>query len=293
MNYQPNYLAIGLKSGRSNTIGVLVSDISISFFAKLASYVQHEMEKYGYAVIIMNTDEDKARLERMLYLLESRQMDGYVVVPTDNSEGILRDFISRNPRPFVLLDRTYPDLELASVTIDNYKMAYLSTQSLINRHCKRLVMFTYDNDLSNLKERQRGFESAVGQAGIANHCVIKTVTYKNLKTEVSQFIQENLSTNQFDGMFFATNTIAFEAIKTLRYLNKEVGKDIYIASFDKNEAFDLMESFIPYVEQPLEEMGKTVAQLLHSQLEEHVRSSFRVELPARFVDSCKLEKETK
>ena len=68
MNYQPNRLAMSLQSGRSQTIGLLVADISNPFFGTLAFYVQEEMEKAGYAVIIMNTDESDLQMERMISL---------------------------------------------------------------------------------------------------------------------------------------------------------------------------------------------------------------------------------
>ena len=283
MNYQPNYLAVGLKSGRSNTIGLLVSDISNPFFAKLAYYVQDEMEKSGYAVIIMNTDEDHLRLQKMLLLLEGRQMDGYIVVPTDKSEEILSDFISTNSRPFVLLDRYYPNLNLSSVSIDNYNMAYSSVSSLVQRKCKRIVMITYDNDLSHLSDRKKGFLAAMTDEGLSDQASIEYVNHKTLQDDVDAIICKCLKEGNVDGMFFTTNTIAIEALKSLRKHKITIGTDVQIAAFDKNDAYDLMDSFVPYVEQPLATMGKTAATLLCKQLNEKERSCEMVELNGHFV----------
>ena len=71
MNYEPSRLAMSLQSGRSQTIGLLVADISNPFFGTLAFYIQDEMEKAGYAVIIMNTDESDVQMDRMISLLKT------------------------------------------------------------------------------------------------------------------------------------------------------------------------------------------------------------------------------
>lgn len=130
LHYTPNSFAKGLKMGKSKTIGLIVADISNVFFGTLALYIQEYAEKEGYAVIIANTNEEEKKMERMVKLLNSRQVDGFIITPPEGSEEIIQDLI-KYKMPLVLVDRTYPYLQVNSVLINNFEISYKSAKQLI------------------------------------------------------------------------------------------------------------------------------------------------------------------
>ena len=89
MNYQPNIAAKSLRSGRTKTIGVVVSDISNPFFSQLARILEDEATKRGYTVLFGSSDEDTEKMDRVVSNLIIKGVDGLIIVPCENSENPL------------------------------------------------------------------------------------------------------------------------------------------------------------------------------------------------------------
>lgn len=271
MHYQPNHLAMSLQSGRSRTIGLLVADISNPFFGSLAFYIQEEMEKAGYAVIIMNTDESDLQMERMVLLLRSRQVDGFIVVPTQFGDTCLKSLLDEHI-PLVLVDRYYPDLYSDSVLIDNFQASYQATRYLIEQGCRRIALLIYENNLPHMVERKKGYVKALEDAGLFDKELIREVQYKTMTEDTKEAVNYLLlnDSNGMDGILFATNTIAMTGIKQLLNLKVRLTEDVHVVCFDKSDAFDFMPVFIPYIRQPIAEIGCLSARLLIKQIEQKI-----------------------
>ena len=111
LNYVPNSLAKGLKMGQSKTIGLIVADISNVFFGTLALHIQNYAEKEGYTVVIGNTNERLEEMDKMITFLNSRQVDGLIITPTEGSEKLVQSLI-KHKKPLVLVDRTCSGLNV-------------------------------------------------------------------------------------------------------------------------------------------------------------------------------------
>ena len=83
MNYKQNKLALALKSGRSNNIGVIVPRIDSNFFASVIRGIEEELQPHGYQVIICQTHENPKRENENLYTLIDAQVDGIIMSVTD------------------------------------------------------------------------------------------------------------------------------------------------------------------------------------------------------------------
>lgn len=283
MDYRPNRLARSLQSGKTQTVGLLVADISNPFFGTLAFYVQNELEKAGYAVIIMNTNESDAQMGRTIELLRSRQVDGFIIVPTESGERYVRGLLQAN-QPVVLVDRYYPGLETARVLIDNYGASGEATRLLLDRGCERIGLLVYDNRQPHMEERTQGYVDALSHAGVYDKNLVKPVRYKTLEQDVEHSIDCLLKEERkVDGILFATNTIAMLGIKHL--LNRKVvmPAGIRIACFDKSDAFDFMPVSIPYIRQPIAEMGGKAVEILLEQIETRTNKPVNCRLHASLI----------
>ena len=207
LNYMPNTLAKGLRMGKSKTIGLVIADISNVFFGTLALYIQEYAEKDGYAVIIVNTNEQYDKMARLMQLLKARQVDGLIITPTENSKDLIEDLIVDNI-PFVLVDRTFPSLEVNSVLINNYDISYKSTKYLIKQGCRNIGLVTYKQDQFHVNERKRGYVEALKDAGIYKSENIQEVSYDSLKKDVQNAICNLMNEkDKIDGILFTTNSI--------------------------------------------------------------------------------------
>ncbi|QIK61101.1 LacI family transcriptional regulator [Dysgonomonas sp. HDW5A] len=279
LNYEPNNLARSLRIGRSETIGLIVADISNIFFATLAFHIQEYAEKLGYTIIITNTNEDTSKMEKMIQTLQSRQVDGFIIVPTENGEEYISKLV-KSKIPVVLLDRCFPAIETSHVMIDNYQTSWLATKHLIALGCKKIALLTYQNKLHHMIERKRGYAEAVQKASIFDPELIKEVSYENITEDTTNAINELLQIKDLDGIFFSTDSICVAGIKYMQQLDRNLFKKINLMSFDKNEIFDFVNYDVPYMMQPLPEMGRKAIDILMNQIINKSNKTEKIELQA-------------
>lgn len=284
MNYKPNNLARSLRVGKTHTIGLIVADISNIFFSSLAFHIQEYAEQLGYAVIIANTNESDNKMEKMIDVLRSRQVDGFIIVPTENGEPIVEDIVKKKV-PLVLLDRTFPNLPVNHVIIDNYQASRRAIQYLLGKGCKHPALFLYNTHLTHMQERKRGYVDEMKKAGLYDPELIKEVNYNNLKSDITVGIDNLIASDkQVDAVYFATNTISMIGVKHLMELNINIQKDVQVVCFDKSDAFDFINFRMPYIIQPIPEMGKYAVDLLVQQIDKKKPMSGKIELFAELAN---------
>lgn len=277
LNYEPNNLARSLRIGRSETIGLIVADISNIFFATLAFHIQEYAEKLGYTIVITNTNEDTSKMEKIIQTLQSRQVDGFIIVPTENGEEHIAKLV-KSKTPVVLLDRCFPSIETSHVMIDNYQTSYLAARHLVALGCKKIALLTYKNELYHMVERKRGYTEALQKAAIFNPDLIKEVSYENITSDTTNAINDLLKIKDLDGIFFSTDSICVAGIKYMQKLDKNIFNKINLMSFDKNEIFDFVNYDVSYMMQPLPEMGKMAMDLLMNQIINKSNTAEKIEL---------------
>ena len=265
LNYVPNILAKGLKAGKSKTIGLIIADISNIFFGAIALNIQNYAHERGYTVLIGNTNENINEMENMIEFLYARQIDGLIITPTENSQFLLNKIIS-NKLPLVLVDRSFPEINVTSVTINNYDISYKSTEQLIKKGCRNIGIVTYKQDHFHINERKQGAVNALKDSGIYNEDNIERVSYHNLKDDVINSIERLLKRDpKIDGIFFTTNSISINGVKSLIKNNINIQEDIQIMCFDENDAFYILPYTVPFIKQPITEIAKNAVDLLIEQ----------------------------
>ncbi len=277
LNYVPNSLAKGLKMGQSETIGLIVADISNVFFGTLALHIQNYAEKHGYTVIIGNTNERVEEMAKMINLMNARQVDGLIITPTEGSDELVKHLIENN-KPLVLIDRSFPELNADSVLINNFEISYTSTKQLIRQGCRNIAFVTYKQDHYHINERRRGFTEAMKDEGTYNAENIREVRYEFLRSDMEKAISYIITKKEkIDGVFFATNSLSLAGVKSLLEQHVAVQKDIQVMCFDESEAFYLLPISFPFIKQPIEEMGKRAISLLVNQIENNGKKETEVE----------------
>lgn len=270
LNYQPNGLARSLQSGRSYTIGLLVADISNPFFGSLAFYIQEQIEKSDYTVVIMNTNESDVQMGRMIELLNNRQVDGLIVVPAEYGEAFIRP-VAESGFPLVLVDRYYPEIPTYAVTLNGQQASFQAVNKMIEQGCKRIGLLYYSGKHSHMSERKYGYTEALQQAGLFHPELMYGIDFFHLSEDVERAI-DCLLKEGVDGIFFVTNSISLKGIHVLQNRKVRIPDDVVVFCFDKSDAFDFMSPPVPYVQQPIEAMGRKAADLLLEQMGSYKRT---------------------
>lgn len=104
MGYRPNLMARGLRTRKSHTVALLVSDIANPFFSQIASIVEQSLRRHGYSLILCNSGEDPELEDEYLTLLPQKGIDGLILVPMVRGKRTLAEILPQD-LPLVILDR--------------------------------------------------------------------------------------------------------------------------------------------------------------------------------------------
>jgi LacI family transcriptional regulator len=284
LNYQPNIIARSLQSGKSNTIAVVVADISNPFFSSIARIIEDEAMRHDYVVFFGSSDENAERSRRLIDVFINRGVDAFIIAPSENTEKQIQRLVKQQI-PLVLIDRYFPGLKSDYVVINNFQAAYNATEHLIQGGRGRIAMMAYDTNMKHMQERIRGYQAALENNGIPfDESWLMTVSYQDLSSQISQTIK-NIATPpiRIDGFIFATNSLAVLSLKTLTSLGVRIPDDLSVVSFDESDAFDLFYPPVSYVSQSLYDIGKSAVELAMSRIRGENKTPKHIVIDAKLV----------
>jgi LacI family transcriptional regulator len=269
MNYRPNMAAKGLRTGKSNVIGLIVADISNPFYSKIARSIEDEARLNGYQLLICSSDEDEEKELQLFSLLYSgQQVEGIISSSTLEKSDTLSN-LSKSGYPLVLIDREIPDLNIPTVVTDNEKGAQKAVELFIKNGMKRIGMLTISpTHLSSIKEREEGYKKALQKNDIPlNKSFIREIPFSGIKAAVKKELESLVAApNRIDALFTANNNLAVAAIEAINELKLRIPHDIALISFDDIDLFKLTNPGITAVAQPVEEIGRKAFHLLLDQM---------------------------
>lgn len=260
LNYTPNELARGLRTGLTKTLGVIVADISNEFFGELVYHIQQQAISLGYSTIVTNSNEDPDEMLNGIHLLVNRQVDGIIMVPTNNSQNIAKQIVSMNI-PFVQVDRFIPGVDASYVILDNFKASFDLTERLYSSGRRRIAMLKHKT--SALNGRLEGYIKALEGHGAYRPELVKNIDYSSETEDIENAVNDLfLDPGMADAVIFQSHELFFTGMKFLRSKGIDFHEKIRIACFDKTDALALVDFPLLYVEQPISSIGKEVVNIL-------------------------------
>lgn len=271
LGYVPNALARQLRSKRSKTVALVVSDISNPFFTTIARGVEDVAAPHGFSVIFCNTDESADEEARYLRVLIERQVDGILLVPTRATGASFRTL--RNHRiPVVAIDRRVAGRRIDSVRCDSEAGAHALTSHLISLGHRRIAVLAGRSTISTSIDRVAGCRRALLECGLDLDDALVRYGGYNFgalnQLDGYQMAQDILASAspRPTAIFAANNFIAFGAMRALRQAGLRVPEDVSIVAFDDLPAEWALDPFLTVAVQPAGEIGRRAAELLLDRL---------------------------
>ena len=166
LDYRPNAVARGLASKKTTTVGVVIPNITSSYFATLAKGIDDIAEMYKYNIVLANSDEDDDKEVSVVNTLFSKQVDGIIFMGYHLTEKIRSEF-SRSRTPVVLAGTVDVEHQLPSVNID-YKQATMDAVERLTKNNKKLAFVSGPLvDDINGKIRLIGYKEALKKAKLS------------------------------------------------------------------------------------------------------------------------------
>ena len=266
MNYYPNEIARSLSTGITMSIGVIVTDISNEFFGNLTFYIQEQAKKYGYTVIITNTNESLDEFNNAVTTLMNQQVSGIIFVPVANGEEVVEKIMKRH-LPMVQIDRYHPDIKASYIIVDNYKISAEVTELMIKKGCKRIAVVCYDINLNALTERRQGCIDALNRNELFDPALVKNINYEDQEKEIREAISDlKNNPNKVDAIFFCSRKVFITGIKYMYREGIKIPEDMEVVCFDKIDSFAITNIPINYIKQPIKKMGEKAVNILIEQI---------------------------
>lgn len=265
LDYHPNVAASSLRSGKTRTIGVVVSDIANRFFSDIVRCIENVACESGYSVLFASTDERADKLEHMIGLMTNKGVDGLIVASCDGGEEAVRR-VAATGLPIVLLDRDVEGVEASRVLLDNLRAGEMGTRYLYDRGYRRIETVSYGMRISSLSDREEGYCRTMRELGLEGNINIHRCTYGSAGARVAGIVADALDRG-VEAMMFPTNTLSSHALQAVRHLGLSIPEQMALLCFDDNEAFDLLNPVVARIEQPVGLMGERSFELLRERIE--------------------------
>lgn len=283
LGYRRNNAAASLRSGRSHSIAVIVSDIANPFFAEICRNIERIAYKDGYTVIFASSEEDPQRLSNLIDTMIGYNVEGLIVAPCLGGEDALAKALSINI-PTVLIDRDIAGSEFGRVLVDNVAAGYTSVKYLIHRGFGKVEMISYKSGVTSLTDREKGYEKAMEEAGLGVDINIHRIEYEaDLAKKDVVSILRDARKRGIEALILPTKRIAMYGFHALNVLGLSLSEDFTFVCFDESDIYDLNKPVVPHVIQPMSGIAEKSFELLTSMIEGKAPEDKTILLNARLV----------
>lgn len=274
LNYRPNQIAVGLVKKRTNTLGLIIPDISNIFFSELAKGVEDEGRKYDYNVILCNTNDRHDLEVEYVNVLAAKGIDGIILdMSVEDSEAKARKSLSLLQSygiPAVIVDRYSDDKNFTSIYIDNQQGAYLATQYLIDLGHKRIGCVTGPSSERTSMDRLRGYRKAMQENNIPLD--EELILEGKYQFKGGYHAAKELMGKDITAIFAFNDMMAYGVARALRENNISIPDDLSLMGFDDIFFSEIFDVPLTTVRQPTYEIGQMAVRTIIDEIENGKRT---------------------
>ena len=261
LGYQANTIARSLVTKSTQTIALLLPDITNPFYAALVSGVQEYTLGHDYTMLLCTTEGDAEREEQYLTLLRAKQVDGALVdgllLPPDRIARFVRDGF-----PIVCLDRDIESDSIPLVQVDNRLGGRLATEHLIGLGHTRIGHVTGARVLGISGERLAGYEEALAGAGLPAD---PRLVAEGRFTEESGYEGARAlldAAPDVSAIFAANDLSALGVLSALAEAGRRIPGDVSVVGFDDLRLSAFTSPPLTTIKQPAAEIAQLATALL-------------------------------
>ncbi|OAQ41924.1 hypothetical protein A5893_02050 [Pedobacter psychrophilus] len=267
LNYQPNPFASFLRKHKSNTIALVIPEISNNFFSLVIKGVEAACQEKDFYVLIYQTDEDFQKEQRITNHLIGGRVDGVLisVCSQTNTSDHLKEILERKIK-LVMFDRVLNDITVSKVTSNDYDNSLEATKLLLNQGCRKIIFLKAGSNLSTMDKREKAYADALISYGLSvDETLVKTfLPDQELDLEV---LKTFIISKKPDAIFCSVENLAIACYDICSELNLNIPNDIKIITFSNLKVARLLNPSLTTISQPAYEIGKTAATLLINEIE--------------------------
>ena len=263
MGYQPDMVASGLKRGRTNTVAVVVGDLGNPNIAPVLRGIANRLEPAGLMSLISETQDDPARLERILNHLLSRRVDAVIMTGARLGDGPRLRRLRRHGIPVVLAVQNVPGIRLPAYTNDDELGGALAAQHLLSLGHRRVAQLRGPADIYPCFERAQGFSKTIAAAG-ATEVVVRSTAPTGSAEEGHRMMRQLLDSKRAlpTGIFAHHDLMAFGALTAAEERGLVCPRDLSMIGYHDLPHVERVVPPLTSIHQPREELGRLAAEVM-------------------------------
>jgi DNA-binding LacI/PurR family transcriptional regulator len=265
LNYEPDRTAQALRLKKSHTVGLIIPDVSNSFFSHIAQSIGEHSYNAGYTLVVCGTNEDQSKEIQFVNDLLSRGIDGLLIVPVQDCDEHLKALRQRKV-PFVLIDRYFEDFETNAVISDNEDAARKAIRHLAELGHSDIAYLSGRPNIYTIRKRLDGYKKAMQEHGL-NICENRIAgSGFTLQSGYEATLQLLALPHRPTALLTSGNLITIGAIKAIIETGLNIPQDISIVGFTDTMYAPYLISPLTAVSHPVQAIGKKAFELLHQQM---------------------------
>lgn len=267
-SYTPNEVARSLQKCSTETIAVVLPDVSETFFGTIVKEIDRVVSRKGYMLLLADTQERSDKEKKYLDMLFKRQVDALVLATVDiDGSSSLRFRESKKPVVFIDNVPQIPDAD--AVTIDNKQASFMAIEHLKSRGHKSVATIIGSETETTGADRLFGYREAVKQYGLTQDD--RLIAFGDYKQESGYTAMKALIDRReqvpFSAVYVTSEKMTYGAIRAIKESGLSVPQDISVLGFDIHSSDVLSELKITSIRQPEKEIGVLVGEQLLRLLE--------------------------
>ncbi|MGV8146923.1 MAG: LacI family DNA-binding transcriptional regulator [Alkaliphilus sp.] len=260
LKFIPSESARILKRGKTNSIALLIPQISKPFYSMLIEGVESAASDNNYDLIFCKTNRDPKIEEKYLNLLGEKKVDGVILVSIEINDNAL-DIVEENNYPVVVFEKREKNLRIPNISIDNKKGAKKAVQYLLESGHKDIAFINGSTSTIPGMKRLQGYVEALSSYNLP---FSKDLYFEDeYEVHVGYLgIKEILKKRKITAVFAGSDTIAIGVINGLHNMGFRVPEDISVIGFDDIYLASTSNPPLTTVKQPIFEMGYKAVEVL-------------------------------
>nr|WP_246513028.1 LacI family DNA-binding transcriptional regulator [Azospirillum picis] len=286
LGYIYNRGAATLRAARTQTVGLLVCEISNPFYAELTAGVDEVLDTEGFVAFIANSAEQPDRQDRFLQRMREHNVDGVILCPAAGTPHDLPGRLAGWRLPFVQALRSVPSQDSDYAGVDYQAGIEMVAEHLIGLGHRRIAFIGSNLDHSAYVDRRKGFAAAMARHGLADDLVLRCPPSRRAGAEVVGALLAHPAPPT--AALCHNDVLALGVILGLEARGLHAGRDLAVTGFDDVPEAALSRPALTTVATSARQIGQEAARLLLRRIADPQGRPERVILPGRLVvrESC-------
>lgn len=279
LDFSPNAYARGLARGRSDFLGMMVSDIENPFFPGMIKAFESSAREHGFDVLLFSTNYDMDIAERACRKLVENQASGVAIMTSQLDPGLVEYLASNNVKS-VMLDGSTISSHCSSLRFRYEKGAVEGVQCLFNLGHRDIAMIAGPQN----RRSHISYKTAVEAAGWALNCKVRVIEGRNTPESGCEAVEQLLKSADFPTAILCSNDLtAIGAIQALTKAGLRVPEDVSVVGADDIPMAPLMTPSLTTIHMPRQELGQAAFHLLNKMLNGEAPDGLEILLDTQLI----------